>query len=171
LKWAPTQPSGVTDPLETLPDRPRVFDGPADRRFVALALETLVQDMSPPGDGTVAAQLGRYTLGRADPPAAAPEYVSLDGDRVRLDNPPFIVGEFRVAGPEADAAGDREGYRVEAALSSELNLLIDPPVEMRFEGSLSAAVESVEGTLAHVYRTKGRYLEQIDAGVAEPGEG
>jgi hypothetical protein len=41
-------------------------------------------------------------------------------------------------------------------------------VAVTFSGSLSAAVESMEGTLAQVYRTKGRYLEQIDAGVVDP---
>jgi hypothetical protein len=165
------------DPLDGLPEGD-VFEGAADSRFVALALEALVQDMSPVGDGETARQLGGYTLGEEPPPESAPDYVSLEGDRLRLANEPFLVGEIRIERPgdpdggegsEGGSAGEGDGeYRLRARLDSELNLLIDPPVAVTFSGSLSAAVESMEGTLAQVYRTKGRYLEQIDAGVVDP---
>jgi hypothetical protein len=164
LKWESALPTGVT--LDALPERPRVFDGPRDRRFLALAVETLVQDVSLDGDGEVARQLGGYALGEEEPPSEAPEYVSLDGDRVELSNPPFVLATVDVEG--GDPAGEGE-YRLEAAFDSELNLLIDPPVEVTLEGNFDEVLEALEDTLAQVYRTKGRYLEQVDAGVADPG--
>jgi hypothetical protein len=152
--------------LDALPERPRVFDGPRDRRFLALAVETLVHDMSLDGDSEVARQLGGYALGEEDPPAAAPEYVALEGNRVELSNPPFVLGTVDVE----DGSPEKDGkYRLEAAFDSELNLLIDPPVEVTFEGSFDEVLEALEDTLAQVYRTKGRYLEQVDAGVTDPG--
>ncbi|MEF8887631.1 MAG: hypothetical protein V5A30_07460 [Haloarculaceae archaeon] len=152
--------------LDALPERPRVFDGPRDRRFLALAVETLVQDMSLDGDGDVARRLGGYALGEEDPPAEAPEFVTLEGDRVELSNPPFVLGTVDVEGGHPADEGE---YRLEAAFDSELNLLIDPPVEVTFEGSFDEVLEALEDTLAQVYRTKGRYLEQVDAGVTDPG--
>lgn len=152
--------------LDALPERPRVFDGPRDRRFLALAVETLVQDMSLDGDAEVARQLGGYALGEEEPPGAVPEYVALDGDRVELSNPPFVLGTIDVEGGDPDGDGE---YRLEAGFDSELNLLIDPPVEVVFEGSFEAVLEALEDTLAQVYRTRGRYLEQVDAGVTDPG--
>lgn len=167
MKWESALPWGVSS-LDALPDRPRVFDGPRDRRFLALAVETLVQDMSLDGDAHIANQLGGYALGEEDPPAEAPEYVTLAGDRVELTNPPFVLGTVEVEG--GDPAGESE-YRIEAGFGSELNLLIDPPVEVVFEGSFETVLEGLEDTLAQVYRTRGRYLEQVDAGVADPGTG
>ncbi len=154
--------------LDALPDRPRVFDGPRDRRFLALAVETLVQDMSLDGDAVVARQLGGYALGEEEAPDEAPEYVTLDGDRIELSNPPFVLGTVDVEGGNPAREG---AYRIEASFRSELTLLIDPPVEVVFEGGFEAVLESLEDTLAQVYRTKGRYLEQVDAGVADPGTG
>lgn len=143
-----------------------MFDGPRDRRFLALAVETLVHDMSLDGDSEVARQLGGYALGEEDPPPAAPEYVALEGNRVELSNPPFVLGTVDVE----DGSPEKDGkYRLEAAFDSELNLLIDPPVEVTFEGSFDEVLEALEDTLAQVYRTKGRYLEQVDAGVTDPG--
>jgi len=164
LKWESALPGNVT--LDALPERPRVFDGPRDRRFLALAVETLVQDMSLDGDAEVARQLGGYALGEEEPPGAVPEYVALDGDRVELSNPPFVLGTIDVEGGDPDGDGE---YRLEAGFDSELNLLIDPPVEVVFEGSFEAVLEALEDTLAQVYRTRGRYLEQVDAGVTDPG--
>jgi hypothetical protein len=164
LKWESTLPGNVT--LDALPDWPRVFDGPRDRRFLALAVETLVHDVSLDGDADVARQLGGYALGEEGPPAEAPEYVSLDRDRLELSNPPFVLGTIDVEG--GDPAGEGE-YRLEAGFDSELNLLIDPPVEVAFEGEFEAVLEALEDTLAQVYRTRGRYLEQVDAGVTDPG--
>jgi hypothetical protein len=170
LKCERALPAGVT--LDTLPERPRVFDGPRDRRFLALAVETLVQDMSLDGDGEVARRLGGYALGEETPAPAAPEFVTLEGDRVELSNPPFVLGTVEVQGGDPDGDGDGNGeYRLEAAFDSELNLLIDPPVEVTFQGSFDEVLEALEDTLAQVYRTKGRYLEQVDAGVADPGTG
>jgi len=154
--------------LDALPDRPRVFDGPRDRRFLALAVETLVQDMSLGGDADVAKQLGGYALGEEEPPAETPEYVGLDGDRIELLNPPFVVGTVEVHGGRDDRGA---AYRLDAGLDSELNLLIDPPVEVVLEGTFEEVLGALEDTLAQVYRTKGRYLEQVDAGVADPGTG
>jgi hypothetical protein len=154
--------------LDALPEDPRLFDGPRDRRFLALAVETLVQDMSLDGDEAVARRLGGYALGEDDPPEE-PEFVALDGDRIELSNPPFVLGTVEV---EGDRGEPGEGsYRLEAGLDSELNLLIDPPVEVTFEGTFDEVLEALEDTLARVYRTRGRYLEQVDAGVADPGTG
>ena len=152
--------------LDALPERPQVFDGPRDRRFLALAVETLVQDMSLDGDADVARQLGGYALGEEEPPAEAPEHVALDGDRVELSNPPFVLGTVEVHGGCGEGGTE---YRLEAGFDSELNLLIDPPVEVAFEGTFEEVLEALEDTLAQVYRTKGRYLEQVDAGVTDPG--
>jgi hypothetical protein len=146
-----------------------VFDGPTDRRFLALAVETLVHDMSLDGDDDAARRLGGYTLGEEEPPEGVPEYVTLDGDRLDLSNPPYVVGTIEIA--DLDEREGEPTYRVTAGFDSELNLLIDPPVEVTFEGTIEEVVEGLEGTLAQVYRTRGRYLEQIDAGVAEPGTG
>jgi len=151
--------------LDALPDRPRVFDGARDRRFLALAIETLVQDMSLDGDADTARRLGGYALGEEAPPDETPEYVSLEADRVELSNPPFVLGTVEVHG------GREEGYRLDAGFDSELNLLIDPPVEVVLEGDFETVLEALEHTLAQVYRTRGRYLEQVDAGVADPGTG
>ncbi len=151
--------------LDALPDRPRVFDGARDRRFLALAVETLVQDMSLDGDTDIARRLSGYTLGEEQPPEKAPEYVTLAADRVELANPPFVLGTIEVHGNRGG------GYRLEAGFDSELNLLIDPPVRVVLEGSFETVLEALENTLAQVYRTRGRYLEQVDAGVADPGTG
>ena len=154
--------------LDALPDRPRVFDGRRDRRFLALAVETLVQDMSLDGDADIAKQLGGYALGEEEAPDEAPEYVTLDGDRIELSNPPFVLGTLNVEGGTPARDGE---YRIKAAFASELNLLIDPPVKVVFEGGFEPVLEALEDTLAQVYRTRGRYLEQVDAGVADPGTG
>lgn len=146
-------------PPESIPEDGQVFTGDRDLRFLALAIETLVQDMSPVGDRENAKQLAAYTLGDSPPPSGVPEYVVLEGRRLTLTNPPFLMAEI-----EADCG---EFFSIEVAFDSDLNLLIDPPVRVTLEGRLSEVVETVEQMLAEIYRTRGRRLEMIDEGVVD----
>lgn len=141
----------------SFPAEGRVFEGRPERRFLALSIETLVHDVSPVGDGEVAKQLGAYTFGDGPPPAAVPAYVELEDDHLTVSNPPFLAAEIDVV--------EDDGHTLELAFDSELNLLIDPPVRVSFEGSLGEVVQAVEQLVAEIYRTKGRRLEMLDAGV------
>lgn len=141
------------------PAEGRVFSGDRELRFLALSLEMVVHDMSPVGDRDVAGQLWDYATGEGPPPDDSPTFVTLRHGRLDLENPPFLLAEIRV---------DRnDEYALEFAFDSELELLIDPPVEGTIEGSLETVVETAEQMLAEIYRTKGRRLEMLDAGVVD----
>lgn len=107
-------------------------------------------------------QLGGYVLGEEPPPEGVPEFVELSDGRIELSNPPFLRGTIYVV-------EDSERIALEAEFDSELNLLIDPPVEVRLSGTPGEVVERMEQLVAEIYRTKGRHLEKIDAGVVDPG--
>jgi hypothetical protein len=151
----------MTDVPASFPDEGELFQGSRPVRFVAVALETLVQDASPVGDGDVARQLGGYVLGTEAPPDDAPEYVALEDGTVTLTNPPFLFGAFEL---ETD-----DGYALHCEFDSELKLLIEPPVTVTLEAdSLVDLVETTEQMLAEIYRTRGRRLEMLDEGVVDP---
>lgn len=151
----------VTVLPDSPPDGQRVFEGDDDERLLALALETAVQDMSPVGDDEMAKRLAGYTLGEEPPPAEAPEYVELEDGQLELSNPPFLLATIEVR-------SDGQEYVLEVGFDSELKLLIDPPVEVTITGAFEEVIETLEQTLAEIYRTKGRRLEQIDEGIVEP---
>lgn len=154
----------MTDVPPSFPVEGRLFEGDREVRFFAVALETLVQDVSPVGDGDVAGALGEYSLGEGAPPADTPEYVTLEDGIVTLENPPFLLAEFELA--VAD-----DGFEIGCAFDSELKLLIDPPVEVTIEGeSFEDALAAFEQMVAEIYRTRGRRLEMIDEGVVDPAE-
>lgn len=152
----------MSDRISTLPDSPRVFEGTETERLVAVSLETVVQDVSLDGDPDAAMQLGGYVLGEDPPPDDAPAFVSLSEGRVDLSNPPYLLGEI-------DVTEDDGELTLDVALDSELDLLLDPPVEVTLSGTTDDAVEQLEQLVAKIYRTRGRYLEKIDAGVADVG--
>lgn len=137
-----------------------IFDGRREERFLAVAIETLVQDMSPAGDGDRADRLAAYSLGEASPPSSVPEYVELADGRLVLSNPPFLHGEIEISG--------NGEYVLAVALDSDLQLLIDPPVRVSVEAPFQEALETVEQMLAEIYRTRGRRLEMIDSGIVGP---
>lgn len=141
-----------------------LFEGNREERFLAVALETLVQDVSPVGDAEAARALGEYSLGEAPPPAEAPEYVDLEDGALTLTNPPFLLAELELV-------TDDDGYALHCAFDSELELLIDPPVEVTLVGpSFDELLASFEQMVAEIYRTRGRRLEMIDEGVVDPEE-
>ena len=151
----------MTDVPPSFPEEGALFEGRREDRFLAVALETLVQDVSPVGDADAARRLGGYSLGDEDPPEDAPEYVSMDGDRIILENPPFLLGEIDL---EYDGT-----YALHCAFDSELKLLIEPPVEVTLEAdSLDDLVATFEQMIAEIYRTRGRRLEMLDEGVVDP---
>lgn len=152
----------MTDETSTLPRSPRVFDGSDPERLVAVSLETVIHDVSPTGDRKTAMQLGGYVLGEERPPDDVPEFVELSDGHIELSNPPFLLAEIDV-----DEGAGR--ITLEVALESELHLLIDPPVEVRLSGPPDEVVEQLEQTIAEIYRTRGRHLEKIDAGIVDPG--
>ncbi|QLD87545.1 hypothetical protein HWV07_00240 [Natronomonas salina] len=152
----------MTDVPPSFPEEGQVFDGPRTERFLAVALETLVQDVSPVGDQDVARDLGAYSLGDSDPPEAAPEYVELEDGLLTLTNPPFLLAEIEL---------DEDGYALHCEFDSELKLLIEPPVEVALEAeSFDELLESFEQMIAEIYRTRGRRLEMLDEGVVDPEE-
>lgn len=153
----------MTDVPPSFPEEGRLFEGDRRERFLAVALETLVQDVSPVGDPDLARSLGGYSLGDEQPPAAAPEYVTLEDGRVSLTNPPFLLAEFEL---------ERDGeYALDCEFDSELRLLIDPPVEVTLEAaSFDELLEAFEQMIAEIYRTRGRRLEMLDEGVVDPEE-
>ncbi len=138
-----------------------LFDGPPAPSFVGLVIETTVQDVSPAGDTDRALALGRVRLEDASPPSGVPEFVSVTETTVTLVDQPYLTGELSVS--TTDTA-----LNVEAALDSGRDLLIDPPVEVTLSGPAEAVAETLEQTIATIYRTRGRYLEQIEAGIEEP---
>lgn len=146
----------------SFPDDGQVFEGSREERFLALAVETLVHDMSPVGDGEVAKGLGAYTLGEGPPPDGVPEYVELGDGHLSLSNPPFLMAEIDVR-----ANG---GYALDIGFDSDLKLLIDPPVEVTIEGDFGEVIGTLEQMIAEIYRTKGRRLEMIDSGAVGPEE-
>ena len=153
----------MTDVPPSFPEEGTLFEGSRERRFLAVALETLVQDVSPVGDADVAGRLGGYSLGEEPPPGEAPEYVELDDGVVSLSNPPFLLADFDLRRVDGE-------YVLDVAFDSELKLLIDPPVEVTLRGSLEEVVETLEQMVAEIYRTRGRRLEMIDEGVVDPEE-
>jgi len=146
----------------SFPDDGALFEGDRDERYLGVALETLVQDVSPTGDQETAKRLGGYMLGDESPPADAPEYVELTDGSVQLSNPPFLEARVDIA--------EREEYALSIEFDSELDLLIDPPVTVELAGRFEELVETLEQMLAEIYRTKGRRLEMIDSGVVDPEE-
>ena len=153
----------MTDVPPSFPEEGPLFDGPRRERFLAVALETLVQDVSPVGDRDVARDLGAYSLGDGEPPEEAPEYVALDDGRLTLTNLPFLLADVEL---EADGA-----YRLHCEFDSELQLLIEPPVEVTLEAdTFDELLESFEQMIAEIYRTRGRRLEMLDEGVVDPEE-
>ena len=153
----------MTDVPPSFPEEGRVFDGPRRDRFLAVALETLVQDVSPVGDQDVARDLGAYSLGDSDPPEEAPEYIELEDGKLALTNPPFLLAEIEL---EADI-----GYALHCEFDSELKLLIEPPVAVTLEAdSFDELLGSFEQMVAEIYRTRGRRLEMLDEGVVDPDE-
>ena len=155
----------MTDPLKTLPGSPRVFDGTRAERYVALSLETVIQDVSLSGDRETAMALGGYVVGEEPPPAGVPAFVELDDDKITISNPPFLLADVTLAaedGPHGDA------YTLTAAFDSYLHLLIEPPVRVTYRGDLVTVVAEFEQTIAEVYRTRGRHLEKlIEGGVVK----
>ena len=150
----------MTDRLARLPAAQAVFEGSADRRFIALSIETLIHDVSLAGDRETAMALGAYMEGEGPPPDGVPDFVTLGDDgRIALSNPPFLEGELTVI--EAD------GYTIEAAFDSDLHLLIEPPIEVTYRGSLDTVVSELEQTIATVYRTRGRHLEKLHEGLVD----
>jgi hypothetical protein len=150
----------MVDAPVSLPDERTVFEGTTEERYLALVLETVVHDMSPAGDEDIAKQLGGYTIGEEPPPEAVPAYVELDGGTVTLSNPPFLMAEIDVS--------ENGAYTLEISFDSDLQLLIDPPVSVTIQGSFEEVVGTLEQMCAEIYRTKGRRLEMIDAGVVGP---
>lgn len=146
------------DRLESFPTSPTLFDGTRQEQFLATAIETTIQDVSLDGDQERARELGAYMLGSGAPPANTPQFVSIRDGTITIDNPPYLTGTATITA---------EGG-IDLALDSELDLLLDPPVEIAVSGPLEDAVETTEELLARIYSTRGRYLEQIDAGVEDP---
>jgi hypothetical protein len=144
----------------SFPDDETVFEGTVEGRYLALVLETLVHDMSPTGDEHIAKQLGGYTVGTEPAPENVPEYVELNGDHLKLSNPPFLMADIDMS--------EGESYRLEIEFDSDLQLLLNPPVSVAIEGRFDEVIEILEQMCAEIYRTKGRRLEMIDAGVVEP---
>ncbi|MDQ2052170.1 hypothetical protein RBH26_16955 [Natronolimnohabitans sp. A-GB9] len=149
----------MTNAFDALPNDNRVFDGEREERFLAVTLETVVQDMSPVGDEDLARQLGDYTLGEAPPPEDAPEYVELRDEHLTLSNPPFLMAELTPV--------ESDEYTLRIEFKSDLQLLIDPPVCVTLDGSFLEVVTALEQLIAEIYRTKGRRLEMIDAGTID----
>lgn len=149
----------MTDPVADLPASGEVFDGPIDRRYVALTLEMLIQDVSLTGDRETAMALGGYLEGAEPPPDGVPEYVDIEGDRITVTNPPFLRATVTLSA--------ENGVRLEAAFDSDLNLLIEPPVTVTYRGPLPEAVADLEQTIAAIYRTRGRHLEKLHEGLVE----
>lgn len=150
----------MTDRLARLPTAQAVFEGPADNRFIALSLEILIHDVSLVGDRETAMALGAYMEGEAPPPDGVPDYVTLEEDgRLTIANPPFLEAELAVS--------ENEGYTIEAAFDSDLHLLIEPPIEVTYRGSLETVVSELEQTIATVYRTRGRHLEKLHEGLVD----
>lgn len=151
----------MTDVPPSFPDDERLFEGDRNRRFLAVALETVVQDVSPVGDTDLARRLGGYSLGDAAAPEAVPEYVSLEDGRIELRNPPFLLADI-----EFDS---EDGYALECAFDSELQLLIEPPVAVTLRAeTFEELLEAFEQMIAEIYRTRGRRLEMLDEGVVDP---
>ncbi len=142
------------------PEARHLFDGSPQVVRVALAIETTIHDVSPTGDEELALALGRVRVDGAPPPSEVPTFVSVTDRTITTDNPPYLRGEWTV--------DPGETLQVTGQLDSELELLIDPPVTVSFSGAPSSVIETIERTLADIYRTRGRYLEQIDAGVVTP---
>jgi hypothetical protein len=155
----------MTDVPASFPDEGRLFEGSREERFLAAALETLVQDVSPVGDRDVAGRLGGFSLGEEAPPEEPPEYVDLDDGRLSLSNPPFLLADI-----ELRELRENDESVLEIEFDSELKLLIDPPVEVTLEGPFDELVEAFEQMVAEIYRTRGRRLEMIDEGVVDPEE-
>ena len=148
----------------SFPAEGRLFEGTREERFLAVALETLVQDVSPVGDADAARALGDYSLGEGEPPPDAPEYVAFEDGEVSLTNPPFLLADVELESED-------DGYALRCAFDSELKLLIDPPVEVTLEApSFDELLASFEQMVAEIYRTRGRRLEMIDEGVVDPEE-
>lgn len=144
----------------SFPEEGRLFQGPRDERFLAVAIETLVQDVSPVGDADTARRLGAYSLGEGSPPSDAPEYVTLEEGRLRLSNPPFLEAQIEIE--------RNDGYTLNSAFDSDLKLLVDPPVRISIHDQFRPALETIEQMLAEIYRTRGRRLEMIDNGIVGP---
>lgn len=151
----------MTDVTPSFPNEGQLFEGSREERFLAVALETLVQDVSPVGDADVAKRLGGYSLGEEPAPEAAPEYVELVDGSVSLSNPPFLLADL-------DLRNDDGEYALDVAFDSELKLLIDPPVEVTLRGPFEEVIATFEQMVAEIYRTRGRRLEMIDEGVVDP---
>lgn len=149
----------MTDALDSFPNDNRVFDGDRAERFLAVTLETAVQDLSPVGDEDLARRLGEYTLGEAPPPEDVPEYVDLQDGHLTLSNPPFLMAELTLV--------EDDEYTLRIEFESDLQLLIDPPVCVTLDGPLLEVVGALEQMIAEIYRTKGRRLEMIDAGTID----
>jgi hypothetical protein len=152
----------MSDVPPSFPEEGALFEGDREERFLAVALETLVQDVSPVGDADVARSLGGYSLGDEPPPDEAPEYVSLEDGRITLTNPPFLLAEVEY---------EAHGHALRCEFDSELKLLIEPPVEVTLEAaSFDELLEAFEQMIAEIYRTRGRRLEMLHEGVVDPGE-
>jgi hypothetical protein len=150
----------MTDVPPSFPERETVFDGSRAERFLAVALETAVHDVSPTGNRETAKQLGGYALGEESPPEGVPEYVDLDDGRLTMSNPPFLRAVVEITGTAE--------YELAIQFDSDLDLLIDPPVTVTLEGPIGELVETLEQMVAEIYRTKGRRLEMLDAGTVDP---
>lgn len=137
--------------LPSLPDAPRLFEGSDAERFLALSLEALIQDVSLSGDREAAVAVADYLLGDGDPPDEA-AFVERTDAGVRLSDPPFLHAEVEVR-------SDPPGLRV--AFDSDLELLVDPPVVVEYDGPIHEAVAALEQTIAEIYRTRGRHLEGL----------
>lgn len=142
------------------PTTGQVFDANRETRFLALAIETVVHDMSPVGDEEVAEQITDYLFGESSPPEEIPEYVEIKRGNLLLSNPPFLIAETRIS--------KTDEYLLETGFDSDLQLLIDPPVWVTVRGPFGKVVETFEQILAEIYRTKGRRLEMIDNSVIDP---
>ena len=149
----------MRDPLARLPETPSIFDGTPVERYVALSLEALVHDVSLSGDRDTAMALGGYIEGEEQPPAGVPAFVEVHDGRITLSNPPFLLAEITL--------DENDEYVLAAAFDSDLDLLVDPPVEVTYRGDLATVVSGIEQTIATIYRTRGRHLEKIHEGVVE----
>lgn len=150
----------MTEIPDAFPSNGRVFESTRERRFLGLAIETLVHDVSPVGDGEVAERITDYLFGEGQPPEDIPAYVEMEDGLLRLSNPPFLTGGI--------ALSKDDEYVLRAGLDSDLQLLIDPPVWITVRGPLDGVVETFEQILVEIYRTKGRRLEMIDNGAIDP---
>lgn len=157
----------MTDVPQSFPADGRLFEGSRRERFLAVAVETLVQDVSPAGDRDVARDLGDYSLGDGAPPDGTPEYVELSDGSLTLTNPPFLLADVELN--EKDGRRTDDEYVLHCEFDSELKLLIDPPVSVTLEAErFDDLLETFEQMIAEIYRTRGRRLEMLDEGVVNP---